>query len=149
MDAAHQQLMLKILIGSAWVDRHLEPEEIAYLGNVLTRFHADHDPELQALLQTRVPLEQTERWLIAYLKDTPDSERLKLLAAIGNLLISDHVVSSIEHDLIDEFHELMASIPAPPEEPSPISEVAPKFAAQVGQFFRRVMAAAQELTHKS
>ncbi len=146
MDTAHQQkLMLKILIGSAWVDRHLEPEEVAYLSNVLARFHLDHDAELQGLLQTSVPREQTERWLIAYLKDTPNTERLKLLAAIGNLLISDHVVSSIEHDLLDEFHELMASLPAPPEAPLHISEIAPNLAQRVGQFFRHVMEAVKHL----
>jgi hypothetical protein len=140
MDAEHQhKLMLRILIGSAWVDRHLEPEEVAYLGNVLTRFHLDHDRELQELLELPVPLEQTERWLVAYLKDTPDSERLKLLAAIGNLLMSDHVVSSVEHDLLDEFHELMAHIPAPPEPTPTVAEAAPRLLQRIGQFFRRVM----------
>jgi hypothetical protein len=140
MDAEHQHnLMLKILIGSAWADRHVEPEEVAYLSNVLKRFHLDHDNELRSLLKTPVPMEQTERWLVAYLKDTPDSERLKLLAAIGNLLISDHVVSSVEHDLLDEFHELMAHIPAPPEPTPTVAEVAPKLLRRIGQFFRRVM----------
>jgi hypothetical protein len=146
MDTAHQQkLMLKILIGSAWVDRHLKPEEVTYLSNVLTRFHLDRDAELQGLLKTSVPLEQTERWLIAYLKDTPTTERLKLLAAIGNLLISDHVVSSIEHDLLDEFHELMASIPAPPEPPPHVSEIATHLVQRIGQFFRHVLEAVKHL----
>jgi hypothetical protein len=140
MDLAHQhKLMLKILIGSAWIDRHLEPEEAAYLGNVLTRFELERDSELQSLLKASVSSEQTERWLVAYLKDTPDSERLKLLAAVGNLLISDRVVSAVEHDLLDEFHELMAGIPAPPEPLPSVVEVAPKILKRIGQFFRRVM----------
>ncbi|MCG9893387.1 MAG: TerB family tellurite resistance protein [Thermosynechococcaceae cyanobacterium MS004] len=138
MDLAHQhQLMLKILIGSAWVDRHLEPEEVTYLNSVLKRFHLEGDRDLQALLKTPVPPEQTERWLVAYLRDTPDSERLKLLAAIGNLLISDHVVSAVEHDLLDEFHDLMASLPAPRE--SSEFHHGPKLLEKIGQFFRRVM----------
>ncbi len=150
MDTAHQQkLMLKILIGSAWADQHLEPEEVTYLEQVLQRYHLDHDAELRALLATPVPAEKTEWWLIAYLKDTPETERLKLLAQIGNLLISDHVVSSVEHDLIDEFHELMATIPAPPEvEPPPsVNEMTTTVAKRVGQFFRRVVQMAQNLTH--
>ncbi|HEY9828107.1 MAG TPA: hypothetical protein V6D19_21935 [Stenomitos sp.] len=147
MEATHQQLMLKILIGSAWIDQHLEPEEIDYLKRLLSRFHLDHETELQDLLKIPVPAEQTERWLVAYLKDSPDSERLKLLAAIGNLLISDHVVSSIEHDLLDEFHELMAIIPAPSEPVPPIHEIAPTLASKVGQFLRRVMSAATHLGH--
>jgi hypothetical protein len=140
MDLAHQhKLMLKILIGSAWIDRHLESEEVNYLSKVLTRFNLDHDSELQALLKMAVPVEQTERWLVAYLKDTPETERLKLLAAVGNLLISDQEVSDVEHDLLDEFHELMASIPAPPESSvSPSTNAAPRLLKQIGQFFRRI-----------
>lgn len=139
----HQRLMLKILIGSAWIDQHLVPDEIAYLNRVLSRFHLEHEAELQTLLKVPVHPSQTERWLIEYLKDSPDAERLKLLAAIGNLLIADHDVSDIEHDLLDEFHELMASIPSPVEPPSPSEgDWAPKILQQVGQFFRRVMSAA-------
>lgn len=144
-ETQQHHLMLKILIGSAWADRHLDSPEVVYLGKVLERFQLAQNAELQALLNTPVPLEQTEQWLVAYLQDSPESERLKLLAAIGNLLISDNVVSGVEHDLLDEFHELMAMIPAPPESPSPVTDVAPTLAKQVGQFFRRVVAAAHHL----
>jgi hypothetical protein len=140
--AQHQRLMLNILIGSAWIDQHLVPEEVTYLHKVLSRFHLEHDVDLQTLLKTPVELSQTEGWLIAYLKDSPDSERLKLLAAIGNLLISDNEVSDIEHDLLDEFHELMASIPSPVEPlSSSVGDWAPKILQQIGQFFRRVLSA--------
>jgi hypothetical protein len=142
MDSAqHQHLMLKILIGSAWVDQHLEPEEVAYLNKVLLRAHLEHNAELQGLLSTPVEPTQTEQWLVSYLRDSPDAERLKLLAAIGNLLIADDEVSDVEHDLLDEFHTLMASIPSPPEPLPDLGEVAPKILQQVGQFFRRVMSA--------
>jgi hypothetical protein len=142
MDSAqHQHLMLKILIGSAWVDQHLEPEEVAYLNKVLLRVHLEHNAELQGLLSTPVEPTQTEQWLVSYLRDSPDAERLKLLAAIGNLLIADDEVSDVEHDLLDEFHTLMASIPSPPEPLPDLGEVAPKILQQVGQFFRRVMSA--------
>lgn len=142
MDSAHHHhLMLKILIGSAWVDQHLEPEEIVYLNQILSRYHQSHDPELQSLLSHPVTLRQTEQWLADYLKDSPDSERLKLLAAIGNLLISDDQVSDTEHDLLDDFHALMASIPSPPEPLPNLAEHAPKLLQQLGKFFRRVMSA--------
>lgn len=139
MDSAQQHyLMLQILIGSAWIDCHLEPEEVTFLEKVLTRFNLGSDRELQALLKTPVPSVQTEQWLVVYLRDSPDSERLKLLAAIGNLLISDDVVSSVEHDLLDDFHDLMAKIPAPPE-PTSFIDAAPKVLRNIGQFFRRVV----------
>jgi hypothetical protein len=140
MDSAHHHhLMLKILIGSAWVDQHLVPQEVTYLNQVLSRYHQGHDPELQALLSHPVTLRQTEQWLVDYLKDSPDSERLKLLAAIGNLLIADDKVSDVEHDLLDEFHTLMASIPSPPEPLPHLVDHAPKLLQQLGKFFRRVM----------
>jgi hypothetical protein len=142
MDAVpHHHLMLKILIGSAWVDRHLVPEEVVYLNQVLSRYNQAHDPELQALLSHPVPLYQTERWLVDYLKDNPDSERLKLLAAIGNLLISDDKVSEIEHDLLDELHTFMGSIPSPSEPFPNLSDRVPKILQQLGKFFRQVMSA--------
>jgi hypothetical protein len=142
MDSAqHQHLMLKILIGSAWVDRHLEPEEVAYLNKVLSRFHLEHNAELQGLLSTPVEPTQTEQWLVSYLRDSPDAERLKLLAAIGNLLIADDEVSDIEHDLLDEFHTLMGRIPSPPEPLPHLDEHGPKILQQLGKFFRHVMSA--------
>jgi hypothetical protein len=143
------KLMLKILIGSAWADRHLEPEEIRYLETVLERYQLQNDKELRSLLTTPVSLEQTELWIVSYLKDTPETERLKLLAAIGNLLISDHVVSSVEHDLLDDFHDIMASIPAPAEPAKPVENIAPSIAQQLGKFFRRAAETVQRLTHST
>ncbi|WP_299410770.1 TerB family tellurite resistance protein [Acaryochloris sp. IP29b_bin.148] len=110
MDTEQQRLTLQILIGSAWVDHHLSEPEVTYLQQVLERYHLSQDADLQALLQQPVPLQQTERWIVQFLKHTDQEERLKLLAAIGNLLIADDVVSDIEHDLLDEYHDLMAKI---------------------------------------
>jgi hypothetical protein len=141
------KLMLKILIGSAWADRHLEPEEIRYLETVLERYHLQKDPELRSLLKVPVSLEQTELWILSYLQDTTETERLKLLAAIGNLLISDHVVSSVEHELLDDFHDIMASVPAQAEPASPIDTIAPSIAQQLGKFFRRAAETVQRLAH--
>lgn len=114
MDTEHQRLTLQILIGSAWVDHTLSEPEVTYLKQVLDRYHLTQDNELQALLQEPVPAQQTERWIVEFLRQTNQEERLKLLAAIGNLLIADDVVSEIEHDLLDEYHDLMAQIPDDP-----------------------------------
>jgi hypothetical protein len=150
MDTTTQhKLMLKILIGSAWADRHLEPEETRYLETVIERYGLQKDPDLRSLLTTPVSLEKTELWILSYLKDATETERFRLLAAIGNLLIADHVVSSVEHDLLDDFHDLMASVPAQPEveRKSTVEELAPGIAQQLGKFFRRVAETVQHLTH--
>ncbi|QUY42248.1 TerB family tellurite resistance protein [Acaryochloris marina] len=114
MDTEHQRLTLQILIGSAWVDHTLSEPEVTYLKKVLDRYHLTQDTELQSLLQEPVLPQQTERWIVEFLRQTNQEERLKLLAAIGNLLIADDVVSEIEHDLLDEYHALMAKIPDDP-----------------------------------
>jgi hypothetical protein len=150
MDTTTQhKLMLKILIGSAWADRHLESEEIRYLETVIERYGLQKEQDLRSLLTAPVSLEQTELWIATYLKDATETERFRLLATIGNLLISDHVVSSVEHDLLDDFHDLMASIPTQPESErkGTVGEGAPGIAQQLGKFFRRVADTVQHLTH--
>lgn len=114
MDTEYQRLTLQILIGSAWVDHTLSEPEVTYLKKVLDRYHLTQDTELQTLLKEPVTPQQTERWIVEFLRQTNQEERLKLLAAIGNLLIADDVVSEIEHDLLDEYHDLMAKIPDDP-----------------------------------
>lgn len=114
MDTEYQRLTLQILIGSAWVDHTLSEPEVTYLKQVLDRYHLTQDTELQTLLKEPVTPQQTERWIVEFLRQTNQEERLKLLAAIGNLLIADDVVSEIEHDLLDEYHDLMAKIPDDP-----------------------------------
>ncbi len=44
------QLMLKIIIGSAWADGHLQPTEEQYLQTLLKRYQLTDVPELKALL---------------------------------------------------------------------------------------------------
>lgn len=132
MDVESQnQQILQIAIGSAWADRRLEPGEIEYLQLLLQRYQLSHNSQMQAMLQTPVPLEQTERWIVEYLSDTTETERLKLLAAIGNVLIADNNVSDTDHDLLDEYHSLMASIPPHPEGSPTVVQTLGKFAHKV------------------
>ncbi|MGB7414220.1 MAG: TerB family tellurite resistance protein [Thermosynechococcaceae cyanobacterium] len=123
------RLIIQILIGSAWADQHLEPQEVDYLRSLLQRYHLSHDTELQELLQTPVLPEQTERWIVAYLKNAEEEERMILLSKIGNVLISDDQVSDSEHDLLDRYYELMAQV-------SHRSEAIPNLIKTVGRFVR-------------
>jgi uncharacterized tellurite resistance protein B-like protein len=129
--SAEQQhrLILQILIGSAWTDQHLEPSEVSYLRSLLQRYHLSHDPELQALLNAPVSAQQTEQWLIAYLKHADEEERLILLSKIGTVLIADDQVSASEHDLLDRYYDLMARI-------APHSDAIPNLIKTVGTFVR-------------
>lgn len=138
MDARTQhQRLLRIAIGSAWADSHLELGEVEYLQTLLQRYQLAQNSELLALLQTPVPFEQTERWIVEYLSDTTETDRLKLLAAIGNVLIADNVVSEADHDLLDEYHTLMANIPPHPESSSTVVQT-------VGKYVRKVIRSVRE-----
>lgn len=140
MDSQYQQqLMLKIIIGAAWVDGHLEQAEIEYLQTLLKRYQLTHDPELMALLEKSVPLQQTEIWIVEYLADTTETERQRLLAAIGKLLIIDDSVLPVEHDLLDDYYALMAEIPAQPEQ-------TPTLVATVGKFVRQTINSLRNLS---
>jgi hypothetical protein len=140
MAPEHQhKLMLKIIIGSAWVDGHLEPAEVQYLQTLLARYQLTHAPDLLALLEEPVPLRQTELWMVEYLTETTETERQRLLAAIGKLVIADDTVLPQEHGLLDDYYTLMAEIPARLEE-------TPKLAETVGKFVRKVARTVRNLS---
>lgn len=132
MEPQSQILILKIVIGSAWIDRHLEPGEVKYLQTLLERYRLDHNPELLALLEKPVSLPQTEQWMVQYLMDATETERLQLLGAIGKMVIADEIVSPEDHNLLDDYYDLMADIP-------PKLEATPTLVKTVGQFVRRVL----------
>ena len=126
------QLMLKIIIGSAWADGHLEPTEEQYLQTLLKRYQLTDVPELKTLLDKPVALAQTERWMVQYLADANETQRQSLLAAIGKMVIADDTVTQQEHRFLDDYYLLMAKVP-------PIPEQTPKLVKTVGQFVRQVV----------
>jgi uncharacterized tellurite resistance protein B-like protein len=134
-DSQHHQL-LKIVCGSAWVDGHLEPAEVKYLELLQKRYHLIQDPELRDLLHHPVSLQQTEQWMVDYLRDATDQERMQLLGSIGNLLIADQEVSEEEHRLLDDYYTLMSSIPPHPES-------TPVVIKTLGGFVKRVVKSVQ------
>jgi hypothetical protein len=140
MEQPQPRLMLKIIIGSAWVDGHLEPAEVQYLQTLLERCKLTHAPELLALLEAPVSLRQTELWMADYLVDTTETERQRLLAAIGKLIIADDTVLPQEHTLLDDYYTLMAAIPARPEETPTLVETVGKFVRKVARMARNLSA---------
>lgn len=139
MNPQHQhQLMLKIIIGSAWADGHLEPTEVQYLQTLLDRYQLRHVPELETLLDKPVALAQTERWIAQYLTGSNETQRQSLLAAIGKMVIADDTVTQQEHMLLDDYYLLMAKIP-PIAEQSPTDERTPTIVKTVGQLLRKVV----------
>ncbi len=134
------KLMLKIIIGSAWVDGHLEPAEVQYLQTLLDRYQLPHASDVLALLEEPVSLSQTELWMVEYLADTNEIERQRLLGAIGKLVISDDTVLPQEYSLLDDYYALMAEIPARPEETPTLIETVGKFVRKAARTVRNLSA---------
>ncbi len=124
-------LLLKIVAGSAWADGHLEPAELNYLHMLLQRYGLAEDPELRTLLDHPISLDDTEHWMIEFLAKASEDERMRLLGAIGNLLIADDTISPEERQLLDDYHTLMVNIPVQ-------ADSAPKLVSAVGKFFKKV-----------
>jgi hypothetical protein len=134
--ARHKRLM-QIIIGSAWVDGQIEARESEYLAKLLERYRLTQDKDLQRSLTTAIPIQQTEQWMREYLFGTTEAERQSALVAIAKLLIIDDVVSDLEHQLLDDYYEIVARVPPIPDL-TPVVKTVGKFvkqaAAAIGKF---------------
>ncbi|MEN9204738.1 MAG: hypothetical protein Q6J68_07030 [Thermostichales cyanobacterium SZTDM-1c_bins_54] len=132
-----EELMLKVIIGAAWADQDLAPQEITALQGWLERLQQHRNRQLLALLREPIPLQQTETWLLQYLQGATYEERLRLLGAIGNLIIADRRVTDSEHQLLDDYHALMAAIPPAPDPVLP--ENLRSFVQHIGKTIKKVL----------
>ncbi len=95
--------ILKILIGAAWIDGIIQPEERAYLHRVAQDFQLAQDPEIKPLLSELRPIQPVEcyQWLEEYFGDNPtEADYQQLLEKISGLVYSDGYVDIREAKLI-------------------------------------------------
>lgn len=98
------QKLLKILIGAAWIDGVIEPEERRYLHRVATELNLADDPEIKALLSEikQVTAPECYQWIDEYTKDNPHVRDYQdLLERISGLIYSDGYVDVRETQLIE------------------------------------------------
>lgn len=101
--------ILKILIGAAWIDGVIQPEERKYLRRVAQDFNLADDPEIQPLLSELKPIQPVEcyQWLEDYLGENHSGEDyLELLEKISGLIYSDGYVDIRETKLIEKMQNL-------------------------------------------
>ncbi|MBC7972082.1 MAG: TerB family tellurite resistance protein [Verrucomicrobia bacterium] len=101
--------LLKILIGVAWLDGQIQPEERVYLHRVATEKGLEHDPEIQPLLNEAkvVKPEECYGWVNEYLGDRPTSDACQQLTeAISGLIYSDGTVDSAEAKILTDLQLL-------------------------------------------
>ena len=101
--------ILKILIGAAWIDGVVQPEERQYLQRIATAYQLADDPEIKPLLSELKPVKPQEcyQWLQEYLGENPTQEDYQeLLEKTSGLIYSDGDVDIREVKLIEKLQLL-------------------------------------------
>jgi uncharacterized tellurite resistance protein B-like protein len=96
--------ILKILIGAAWLDGVIQPEERQYLRRIATEFNLADDPEIKPLLSELKTVQPQEcyQWLEDYLGENHSTEDyLELLEKVSGLIYSDGFIDMREAKLIE------------------------------------------------
>lgn len=103
------KILFKILVGVAWIDGKIQPEEREYLYRLAKEKGVDNDPEIYPWLYEfrTVSPSQCYEWVQEYLGDRPSSEKCQnLIEAISALIYSDSNVTSEEAELINSIQQL-------------------------------------------
>jgi uncharacterized membrane protein YebE (DUF533 family) len=104
--------LVKILIGAAWIDGRIQPEERQYLREIAQAKGLSTDPEIKPWLYELVPVQPKECyvWVKEYLGDRPSLEECEnLIEAISGLIYSDGEVATEEARLLTKLQELAES----------------------------------------
>lgn len=108
--------LVKILIGAAWIDGKVQPEEREYLQRVAKEAGVADDPEIQPLLYElkSVSAQECYSWVQEYLGDRPSSEDYQqLIESISALIYSDGDVGIEEAKLLTRLQLLDPDHAAP------------------------------------
>jgi hypothetical protein len=101
--------LVKILIGAAWIDGRIQPEERQYLREIAQAKGLANDPEIKPWLYELVPVQQKEcyDWVQEYLGDHPSLEDCEnLIEAISGLIYSDSEVAVEEARLLTQLQDI-------------------------------------------
>jgi uncharacterized tellurite resistance protein B-like protein len=103
------QMLVKILIGAAWLDGKLQPEEQQYLRRVAQEKGVANDPEIYPLLNGLKPVSQNDsyKWLQEYLGDRPEATACQdLIETISGLIYSDGDMAIEEANFLTKIQDI-------------------------------------------
>jgi hypothetical protein len=103
MNAESQsRLLMKILVGAAWLDGEIQAEEHQYLAKVAQTHQLVGDPELESLVTGKIKVTSTEceQWIQDYLGDRSIHDDDRLIEDISGLIYSDGDVAIAEAKLL-------------------------------------------------
>jgi hypothetical protein len=101
--------LVKILIGAAWIDGRIQPEERQYLRQIAQQRGVASDPEIKPWLYELVPVQPKDCyfWVKEYLGSSPSTEDYQnLMEAISGLIYSDGEVALEEARLLTKLDQL-------------------------------------------
>ncbi|BAS57372.1 MULTISPECIES: tellurite resistance TerB family protein [Leptolyngbya] len=107
--------LVKILIGVAWLDGKIQPEERTYLQRIAIEKGVAKDPEIQPILHElrAVRSEECYQWIQDYLGEHPTSEECHhLIEAISEIIYTDGMIDSEEAKLLTRL-QILESEPVP------------------------------------
>lgn len=99
---SQNRLLIKILIGVAWLDAQIQPEERRFLVRVFQAHQLEGDADLQSLLDGKIAVTQAEceGWIQEYLGDRSIYDDDRLIEAISAIVYMDGDVADIEAKLL-------------------------------------------------
>ncbi len=106
---ANVKNLVKILIGAAWLDGKVQPEERQYLYQIVQEKNLADDPDIRPLLYELRTVQPTEcyEWVKEYLGDRPSVENCyNLIEAISGLIYSDGEVAIEEAKFLSKLQSL-------------------------------------------
>jgi uncharacterized tellurite resistance protein B-like protein len=109
---AQSRLLMKILIGVAWLDGAIQPQERQYLAKVAQIHQLDHDTEVEPLLTGKLTVTavECEQWIQEYLGDLSIHDDDGLIEAISGLIYSDGDVAVAEAKLLVNIQSVPSAV---------------------------------------
>jgi hypothetical protein len=111
---SQNRLLIKILIGVAWLDEQIQSEERRFLARVFQAHQLDGDAELQAMLDGKIAVTQTEceSWIREYLGDRSIYDDDRLIEAISAIVYMDGDIANLEAKLLTDIQTAPITTPA-------------------------------------
>ncbi|MEM6423623.1 MAG: TerB family tellurite resistance protein [Cyanobacteria bacterium P01_H01_bin.119] len=140
MTYANTKTLLKILIGTAWIDGEIQPEERHHLNRIAADAELADDDDIKALLQgsVKVTPQHCYGWVQAYLGSDPTADNCRqLMESISALVYSDGVVDLEEAKLLNHLQTVSLGGNTPQSQNS--EAVAKGVISSLRQFYRSLV----------
>lgn len=136
-----RKTLLKILIGTAWLDGEIQLEERNHLNRVAEEVGLAEDADIRSLLHGLVEVkpQQCYEWVESYLGDHPTLDDCRrLMESISALIYSDGVVDLEEAKLLN--HLQTFSLQGFAAKGGPSASISQGFVHTLRQFYRSLLA---------